>query len=245
MRPKDLILDNCSQRQVVKQICEHFPSGGVLVLPHALVVEPIVLCDVSALMVTTKDCYAVFVAHLQRQQKAHRFHRVVASIHVIAKEQVVCIGDVPTNLEQLDEVVELAVNVTAYDHRSSHRGNVRFLRKNFPTVTSQYYLALSQSTLTSGSVSSLHLPSRSMKSSKLDSSAEESLFIYLNYYSRAAVCYNIRMDSMEEKLPGANNPSRPSNQLLPSTTDLERRKKITKKNEISTFINKTFKILEV
>jgi len=53
------------------------------------------------------------------------------------------------------------------------------------------------------------------------------------------------MDSMEEKLPGANNPSRPSNQLLPSTTDLERRKKITKKNEISTFINKTFKILEV
>ena len=59
------------------------------------------------------------------------------------------------------------------------------------------------------------------------------------------MCYNIRLDSMEEKLPGANNPSRPSNQLLPSTTDLERRKKITKKNEISTFINKTFKILEV
>lgn len=39
--------------------------------------------------------------------------------------------------------------------------------------------------------------------------------------------------------------ARVSSAQLPSLTELERRRKSVKKNEISTFINKTFKILEV
>jgi translation elongation factor EF-4 len=42
------------------------------------------------------------------------------------------------------------------------------------------------------------------------------------------------MDNIEEKT---------FKQQLVSSMEIERKKKITKKNEISTFINKTFKIL--
>lgn len=51
--------------------------------------------------------------HLQGQQEEERLHAVEASIYKIAHEEVVCLRAVPANLEELHEVEELTMDVTA------------------------------------------------------------------------------------------------------------------------------------
>ena len=41
MKAEDLVLDDSSQRQVVKELCELLPDIGVAVLAQALIVEAI------------------------------------------------------------------------------------------------------------------------------------------------------------------------------------------------------------
>lgn len=50
-----LSIDQCSEWQVVKQVCEVLPDIGIAVLPQALVVEAIDLCDLPWLMVPSQD----------------------------------------------------------------------------------------------------------------------------------------------------------------------------------------------
>lgn len=40
-----LLVDQCGERQVVKQVCEVLPDIGVAVLPQTFIVEAIDLCD--------------------------------------------------------------------------------------------------------------------------------------------------------------------------------------------------------
>ena len=44
-----------SEGQVVKQVCEVLPHVGVAVLPQALVVEAVHLCDLPRLVVPSQD----------------------------------------------------------------------------------------------------------------------------------------------------------------------------------------------
>lgn len=73
-----------SKRKVVKQISEHFPSVGILVLSRALVKEPIILCYWSALMVASEDSQSLFVSHLEAEQQADSFDGVVATVHIVS-----------------------------------------------------------------------------------------------------------------------------------------------------------------
>ena len=70
------------------------------------------LCDLSALVVTSQNGDSVLEAHLQAHQQRHCLHAVVATIDIVAHEQVVCIRRTSTNLKQFHQVVELAMNVT-------------------------------------------------------------------------------------------------------------------------------------
>lgn len=63
-------------------------------------------------MVPAKQCDALGVAHLQAQQEKERFDAVVPTINVIAHEQIVGAGTVPSHEKQLSQVIELAVNIT-------------------------------------------------------------------------------------------------------------------------------------
>lgn len=55
MEAENSVIDDCSQGEVVKQLSEVDPYVGVSVLPQALVVEPIHLCDLPDLVVTPQD----------------------------------------------------------------------------------------------------------------------------------------------------------------------------------------------
>lgn len=88
------------------------PDVGSAVLPHALIVKTVHLGDLPALVVSTKKRNAVWVEDLQRKQEQKRFDAVVASVDIIAHEEVVRIRTFASDKEQLLQIVELAVDVS-------------------------------------------------------------------------------------------------------------------------------------
>jgi len=59
-----LSFNKSRQRQVVKQVGEILPHIGIAVLAQTLIVESINLCNLSTLVVTTKDCDTILEPHL-------------------------------------------------------------------------------------------------------------------------------------------------------------------------------------
>lgn len=50
-----LSVNQCSERQVVKQVCKVLPDVGIAVLPQALVIEAVDLRDLPRLVVPSQD----------------------------------------------------------------------------------------------------------------------------------------------------------------------------------------------
>lgn len=65
MQAEYLILNDSSERQIIKQICEHLPNIGVSVLAETLVIEPVDLSDLSRLVVPTQNSQSILEAHLE------------------------------------------------------------------------------------------------------------------------------------------------------------------------------------
>lgn len=58
--------------------------------------------------------------HLQTHKKRHCFNRIIASINIIAHEQVVCIWRLSTHSEKLHQIVELTMHIAANSYRTLH-----------------------------------------------------------------------------------------------------------------------------
>ena len=76
-------------------------------------------------MVTTQDGDPVSVAHLQCDQECHCLNRVVATVNVVPHEQVVGVGRLAADLEELHKVVELTVHIAANGYRAFDRLNIK------------------------------------------------------------------------------------------------------------------------
>ena len=63
MQAEDFLFDDCSEWEVVKQICEVLPHVCIAILPEALVVKAVDLSDLSRLVIASEDGNAVFVAN--------------------------------------------------------------------------------------------------------------------------------------------------------------------------------------
>ena len=82
-------------------------------------------------MVTTKNGNAILIADFEGDQEGDGLNGVVATIDVVTHEQVVGIRRLSTNLEQLTQVVELSVNITANSDGSGNLLHVRLVDQNF------------------------------------------------------------------------------------------------------------------
>jgi len=127
MHAEDLRLDERGQRHVVEEIGEYFPNVGVAILAQALVVEAVDLRDLPRLVVAAQQVDALAVAHLERDEQRDSLHRVVATIHIIAHEEVVRVGARAADAENLHKIVELGVDVAADDHGRAHRLHIGLL----------------------------------------------------------------------------------------------------------------------
>lgn len=113
MHAEDLIIDDCSDGEVVEDFGEGTPDVERAVFADALIVEAVDLRDESGLVVASEQGDPVLVAHLEGQQHEEGLDAVPPAIHIVAQEDVVGIGRVPSDLEQLEQVVELPVDVPA------------------------------------------------------------------------------------------------------------------------------------
>lgn len=66
-----LSVDQRGERQVVEQVCEVLPHVSVAVLPQALVVEAVDLCDLPRLVVPSQDGDSLLETNLNDNLKIH------------------------------------------------------------------------------------------------------------------------------------------------------------------------------
>lgn len=82
-------------------------------------------------MVAPKEGYPVFIAHLQGKQHEEGLDTVPSAVHVIPQEDVVSIGRIPADLEQLQQVVQLSVDVSTDGDWRTHPDGVRLSLEDF------------------------------------------------------------------------------------------------------------------
>lgn len=64
MEAKDLVLHNCSERQIVEQVGQVLPNVRIPVLAQTLVVKAVHLSNLPTLMIASQNSDAVFEAYL-------------------------------------------------------------------------------------------------------------------------------------------------------------------------------------
>jgi len=115
-----LVVDEGGERKVVEQICEKFPYVGVSVLTETFIVEAIDLGDLAGFVVPTEDRDALGVSDFESNEEGDGFDGVVSSINIITHKKVVRIWIWSPNSEELHQVMELAVDISTYCHRTFH-----------------------------------------------------------------------------------------------------------------------------
>ena len=114
MEAEDLVLDHSGEGQVIEELSKLLPDVGITILAEALVVEPIYLSDLSRLVVSSEDSESVLIADFKGDKQGYGLDRVVSSVDVVTHEQIVGVWRMATNLEELAQVMELPVDVSAY-----------------------------------------------------------------------------------------------------------------------------------
>ena len=113
MHREDLLVYDGRNRQAIEAVRERLPQLDVI-SALALVVEAVYTVDARAFVIAAEDEEIFGVFDFIRQEQADCFERLLASIHIVAEEEVVCFGREATVLEQTEQVVVLPVYITAY-----------------------------------------------------------------------------------------------------------------------------------
>lgn len=108
---EDLLVDDCCNGQAVEAVGERLPELDVI-SSLALIIKPIDAVDGRALVVATQDEEVLRVFDLVCEEQADGLERLLASVNIITKEQVICLRRESTIFEQAEEVIILAVDVT-------------------------------------------------------------------------------------------------------------------------------------
>ena len=98
MHSEDLLVDDSSDREAVEAVGESLPQLDVI-STLALIVETVDSVDGGALMVATEDKKVLGVLDLIGQEKADGLERLLSSIYVVAKEEIVGLGREATVLK--------------------------------------------------------------------------------------------------------------------------------------------------
>lgn len=113
MHTKNPVLDQCGQTQKIKDLGAVSPNIQRAVLPEALVVKPVNLSDLPRFVVASDEGDPFGVSDLEGEEEEEGLNAVESPVYEIAEEKVVGIGDFTTNFEELHQVVELTVDITA------------------------------------------------------------------------------------------------------------------------------------
>jgi hypothetical protein len=71
MEAENVALDDCGQREVVEERSKVLPDISISILPKTLVIKSVNLCDLLALVVSSKDSDSVWVSDLKCDQQGN------------------------------------------------------------------------------------------------------------------------------------------------------------------------------
>ena len=109
---ENLLVNDSSNWQAVEAVGEGLPQLDV-VAALALIVESVDAVDGRALVVTAEDEKVLWVLDLVGEEKADGLKRLLSSVNVVAKEEVVGFWWESSVLKESEEIVVLSVDVTA------------------------------------------------------------------------------------------------------------------------------------
>jgi hypothetical protein len=109
---EDLLVDDSSDGQAVETIGECLPQLDV-VSALALVVKTVDTVDRSTLVVTAEDEEVLRVFDLVCEEQANCLKRLLATVDVVAEEEVVGLRREAAILEKSQQIIVLAVNISA------------------------------------------------------------------------------------------------------------------------------------
>ena len=66
------------------------------------------------------------VDYLESDQEGDSLHTVVSSVHIVPHKEIIGVGTLPSDPEQLHQVMELAVNIPTYCHGTFHLGTMHY-----------------------------------------------------------------------------------------------------------------------
>jgi len=139
MYTKDFFLNSGSKRQVVKDFGAVTPHIYGPVFSQALVVKSVHLRYLSALVISANQRDTIRISHLQSKQQEEGFHAIVSTIDEIAHKEIVGFRTLATNFEELDEVIELAMDVATDGDRSLNFYDVAFFGQDFLGFVAQIF----------------------------------------------------------------------------------------------------------
>lgn len=131
MDAENFALDNGSDAEIVEDFGAVLPWVGVAVLSDGLVVEAVDGGDLTSLVIASQQGNVGWVLHLETEQQLECLDRVESTIDEITHENVAGVRDLTALVEELEQIVELAVNVSANRDGSLDRLNVAFLDEDF------------------------------------------------------------------------------------------------------------------
>mmetsp|Transcript_3560 Transcript_3560/g.6810 ORF Transcript_3560/g.6810 Transcript_3560/m.6810 type:complete len:278 (+) Transcript_3560:505-1338(+) len=134
---ENLVLDERREGEIVENLGAVAPDVDRAVLAQALVVKAVDLRDLAALVVAADERHALRVPHFEREQQQKRLDRVVAAVDKVAHEDVVDRRDLPADVEELEQVVELAVDVADDGGGDGHVVDVLLLHQNLLGLLAQ------------------------------------------------------------------------------------------------------------
>lgn len=112
MHAQDLFVNNSGNRETVETISESLPQLDV-VASLALIVESIDSIDGGTFVVSSQEEEVLRILDLVSQEQANSLKGLLASVHIIAEEEVIGVGWETSVLEQSQQIVVLTVNITA------------------------------------------------------------------------------------------------------------------------------------
>jgi hypothetical protein len=113
---EDFVVDDGGDSHIIEDFGAVFPDIEGAVFPDAFIIESIDLGDQPGFVVSSEQGDSVFVPYFQSQKEQECFDAVSSSVDIVSQEDVVGVGWVSSDFEEFDQVIELAVDVSADGH---------------------------------------------------------------------------------------------------------------------------------
>ena len=132
MYTENPIINNSSKRQKIEYFCAKPPNINRSILPQTLIIKSINLSNLSTLMISPNQSNLIPIPNLQRQKQKESLYRMEPPIDEITHENIISFRTIPPHLEQLHEIIELSMDISANCDRCFDILNIAFLEQDIP-----------------------------------------------------------------------------------------------------------------